>query len=96
LADSLAKAKAEMAKQAPASNASSGTNEKPAEATPEQKEQQRKACEQLRNFDLGKTMANATKSVVSEALNEVKQEKEAEAKNKAKDKVKGLFKKPHI
>lgn len=97
LADSLAKAKAEMAKQAPASSASNGgASEKPTEMTPEQKEQQRKACEQLRNFDLGKTMANATKSVVNEALNEVKQEKEAEAKNKAKDKIKGLFKKPHI
>jgi hypothetical protein len=97
LADSLAKAKEEMAKQAPASTASNGgASDKPAEMTPEQKEQQRKACEQLQNFDLGKTMANATKSVVSEALNEVKQEKEAEAKNKAKDKIKGLFKKPHI
>ena len=41
-------------------------------------------------------MANATKSVVSEALNEVKQEKEAEAKNSAKEKIKGLFKKPHL
>jgi hypothetical protein len=97
LTDSLAKAKAEMAKEQPAATtSSSGGSEKPAEMTPEQKEQQQKSCEQLRNFDLGKTMANATKSVVSEALNEVKHEKEAEAENKAKDKIKGLFKKPHI
>jgi hypothetical protein len=96
LTDSLAKAKAELAKQQPAASSSNGGGGQPAEMTPEQKEQQRKSCEQLKNFDLGKTMANATKSVVNEALNEVKQEKEAEAKNKAKDKVKGLFKKPHI
>jgi hypothetical protein len=94
LADSLAKAKAEMAKQAPASNASSG--EKPRELTPEEKAQQREACEKLKNFDLGKTMADAGKSVVKEALNEAAQEKEAEAKNSAKNKIKGLFKKPHL
>lgn len=97
LADSLAKAKTEMAKQAPASNASNASsNEKPRELTPEEKEQQRKACEQLKNFDLGKTMADAGKSVVKEALNEVAREKEAEAKNSAKNKIKGLFKKPHF
>jgi hypothetical protein len=97
LADSLAKAKAEMAK-AQASNASSNSNsgDQPKELTPEEKEQQRKACEQLKNFDLGKAMANAGKSVVKEALNEAAQEKEAEAKNSAKNKIKGLFKKPHL
>ena len=94
LADSLAKAKAEMAKQAPASNASSA--EKPRELTPEEKAQQRAACEKLKNFDLGKTMADAGKSVVKEALNEAAQEKEAEAKNSAKNKIKGGFKKPHL
>jgi hypothetical protein len=91
LADSLAKAKAEMAKQTSPSG-----GEKPKELTPEEKEQQRQACEQLKNFDLGKTMANATKSVVKEALNEAAQEKQAEAKNEAKSKIKGLFKKPHL
>lgn len=96
LADSLAKAKAEMAKQAPASTANAGGNEHPRELTPEEKEQQRKACEQLKNFDLGKAMADAGKSVVKEALNEAAQEKEAEAKNSAKNKIKGLFKKPHL
>jgi hypothetical protein len=97
LADSLAKAKAEMAKQAPASNASNASSaEKPRELTPEEKAQQRAACEKLKNFDLGKTMADAGKSVVKEALNEAAQEKEAEAKNSAKNKVKGLFKKPHL
>jgi hypothetical protein len=97
LADSLAKAKAEMAKQAPASNASNASSgEKPRELTPEEKAQQRAACEKLKNFDLGKTMADAGKSVVKEALNEAAQEKEAEAKNSAKNKIKGLFKKPHL
>jgi hypothetical protein len=100
LADSLAKAKAEMAKQALVSKASNTSNassaEKPRELTPEEKAQQRAACEKLKNFDLGKTMADAGKSVVKEALNEAAQEKEAEAKNSAKNKVKGLFKKPHL
>ena len=100
LADSLAKAKAEMAKQAPASKTSNTSNassaEKPKELTPEEKAQQRAACEKLKNFDLGKTMADAGKSVVKEALNEAAQEKEAEAKNSAKNKIKGLFKKPHL
>jgi hypothetical protein len=97
LTDSLAKAKAEMAKEQPAASAStSGGSEKPAEMTPEQKEQQQKACEQLRNLDVGKMMANATKSVLHEALTQVKNDEEAKAKNKATEKVKGLFKKPHI
>jgi hypothetical protein len=103
LSDSLAKAKAELAKakadaekNGTASNASTGGNQQPRELTPEEKEQQRQACEQLKNFNLGKTMANATKQVVSEALNEVKQEKEDEAKNSAKNKIKGIFKKPHF
>jgi hypothetical protein len=97
LADSLAKAKAEMAKQAPPANASSSSsNEKSRELTPEEKEQQRKACEQLQHFDLGKTMADAGKSVVKEAVNEVAQEKQAEAKNEAKNKIKGMLKKPHF
>jgi hypothetical protein len=96
LADSLAKAKAEMAKETPTSTASSGTNEQPKELTPEEKEQQRKACEQLKNFDLGKTMAAAGKSVVSEAVNEAAKEKEAEVKNSAKNKIKGILKKPHL
>jgi hypothetical protein len=100
LADSLAKAKTEMAKQAPASTSSSsssnGSTEQPKELTPEEKEQQRKACEQIKNFDLGKTMANAGKSVVSEAVNEAAKEKEAEVKNESKNKIKGILKKPHF
>jgi hypothetical protein len=97
LADSLAKAKAEMAKQQQASTASTASGgEQPKELTPEEKEQQRQACEALKNFDLGKTMANAGKSVVGEALHEVQEEKKAELKNDAKQKIKGLFKKPHL
>jgi hypothetical protein len=95
LADSLAKAKAEMAKQqSSSSDTSSGA--KPRELTPEEKEQQRQACESLKNFDLGKTMANAGKSVVSEAVNEAVDEKKAEVKNDAKNKIKGFIKKPHL
>jgi hypothetical protein len=97
LADSIAKAKADMAKQQQTSNASSsGGGEQPKELTPEEKAKQREACEALKNFDLGKTMANAGKSVVGEALHEVQEEKKAEVKNDAKQKIKGLFKKPHL
>ena len=97
LTDSLAKAKAEMAKQQASSSAgNSGGGEQPKELTPEEKAQQRQACEALKNFDLGKAMANAGKSVVGEALHEVQEEKKAEAKNEAKQKIKGLFKKPHL
>lgn len=102
LADSLAKAKADMAK-ASASNASStsstsSTNgdEQPRELTPEEKAQQRQACEALKNFDLGKAMANAGKSVVNEAVNEAVEEKKAEVRNDAKNKIKGVIKKPHF
>lgn len=96
LADSIAKAKADMAKQQSASASSAGSSRQQRELTPEEKAQAQQACEALKSFDLGKAMANAGKSVVGEALQEVKQEQEAEAKNKAKDKIKGLFKKPHL
>jgi len=104
LADSLAKAKADMANQrssnvsnASSSNASTASSTgQQRELTPEEKAQAEQACESLKSFDLGKAMASAGKSVVREALQEEKQEQEAEAKNKAKDKIKGLFKKPHL
>jgi hypothetical protein len=98
LADSIAKAKAEMAKQQPtATNASATTTDsQPRELTPEEKAQMRQACEAMKNFDLGKTMSNAGKSIVSEAVNEAVQEKKAEARNEAKNKIKGLIKKPHF
>jgi hypothetical protein len=95
LADSIAKAKSEMAKQSNASNASA-TNAPAHEPTPEEREQQRQACEALKNFNLGKAMSDATKQVFSEAVNEAVQEKKTEAKEDAKQKIKGLFKKPHF
>ena len=95
LADSIAKAKSEMAKQSNASNAST-TSSAPHELTPEEREQQRKACEALKNFDLGKAMSDATKQVFSEAVHEAVEEKKAETKEDAKQKIKGLFKKPHL
>ena len=96
LADSIAKAKAEMANQQTASNASSTTGSEQRELTPEEKAQQRQACEALKNFDLGKTMANAGKSIVNEAVHEVVEEKKAEVRNDAKNKLKGFIKKPHL
>ena len=95
LADSIAKAKSEMASRSNASNASA-TNASTHEPTPEEREQQRKACEALKNFNLGKAMSDATKQVFSEAVHEAVQEKKAEAKEDAKQKIKGLFKKPHF
>jgi hypothetical protein len=98
LADSIAKAKSEMASQSNASNASntSTTSAGTREPTPEEREQQRQACEALKNFNLGKAMSDATKQVFSEAVNEAVQEKKAEAKEDAKQKIKGLIKKPHF
>lgn len=97
LADSIAKAKAEMAKQQqPTATNASTTTGQPRELTPEEKEQQRQACEALKNFDLGKTMSNAGKSIVNEAVNEAVEEKKAEEKEKAKNKIKGFIKKPHL
>jgi len=95
LADSIAKAKAEMAKQSNASTAST-TSAAPHEPTPEEREQQRQACEALKNFNLGKAMSDATKQVFSEAVHEAVEEKKAETKEDAKQKIKGLFKKPHL
>ena len=95
LADSIAKAKTEMAKQSNASTAST-TSAAPHEPTPEEREQQRRACEALKNFNLGKAMSDATKQVFSEAVHEAVEEKKAETKEDAKQKIKGLFKKPHL
>jgi hypothetical protein len=91
LADSLAKAKAEFASQKQNQAASPGTAH--AAAMPQMDQA---TCNQLKNLDLGKMMANAMNSVVKEAAGEVVQEQKAEAKEKAKSKIKGLFKKPHF
>jgi hypothetical protein len=96
LADSIAKAKAEMAKQPTATNASTTSGSEQREMTPEEKAQAKQACEALKNFDLGKTMANAGKSVVNEAINEAVDEKKAEVRQDTKNKIKGLIKKPHF
>lgn len=98
LADSIAKAKSEMASQSNASNPSSAstTSTSTREPTPEEREQQRQACEALKNFNLGKAMSDATKQVFSEAVHEAVQEKKMEAKEDAKQKIKGLIKKPRF
>lgn len=88
LADSIAAAKAKV-EEAKAEAAAKG---QPTEMTPEQKEQMRQACEMIKNFDLGKAMANA--------LNEMKKELGNAAVDAAKqgvsNKLKGLLKKPKI
>lgn len=89
LADSIAKAKTQSAGAAKSAGDSASR-----ELTPEEKEQQRQACEALKNFDLGKSMASATKQVFSEAVNEAVSEKKAEVRQGAKNKIKGLIKKP--
>ncbi|MFL5496046.1 MAG: hypothetical protein ACJ8DC_16805 [Gemmatimonadales bacterium] len=97
LADSIAKAKSEMASRSSTSNVSNASTTSAAhEPTPEEREQQRQACEALKNFNLGKAMSDATKQVFSEAVNEAVQEKKMEAKEGAKQKIKGLLKKPHF
>lgn len=83
LADSLAKAREQLAQQ----QASAGGEGQ--QVTPEQ---QQAACDALRNFDLGKAMANAMnqwkKAMVEGAKNAAAEE--------AKKGLKGLFKKPRI
>ena len=64
--------------------------------TPEEKAQQRQGCEALKNFDLGKTMANAGKSIVNEAVNEAVEEKKAEVATRPRTRSRGCSKKPHL
>ncbi len=88
LADSIAASKVKL-EQAKAEAAAKG---QPTEMTAEQKEQAKQACEMLKNFDLGKVMANALNAMKKElgnaAVDAVKQG--------AMNKFKGLIKKPRI
>lgn len=85
LADSLAKAKAEMA-QAPAGSGAT------TQQTPEQKAAMQQACEAMKNFDLGKAIADATSQMGKEIADAMKRAAVEAAKNAATSKIKGLFK----
>jgi len=87
LTDSLAKAKA----AAPSAQASAQPGQPP-KPTPAQQAEMQQACEFLKNFDLGKTFADATDQMAKEMADAAKQA----AKNAGTNKLKGLFKKPKI
>ena len=89
LADSLAKAKQELA----AAQAKSGTppGEMP-KMTPEQEAEMQKACETMKNLDIGKVIADAANNVLKNMAAQMKQAAIDQAKQEAANKVKGLFK----
>lgn len=86
LADSLAKAKAQL--QA----AQAQVGGKPPELTPEQKAGMQQACDAIKTFDLGKVMADATGQMAKELIDAAKKAAMDAAKQKAKSGIKGLFK----
>jgi len=92
LVDSIAKAKAEV-------QAAQGTAGQPGQrpaATPAQQAQLQQACDALKNFDMGKTIADATNQMAKEMADAAKQQAIDAAKNAGTNKLKGLFKKPKI
>lgn len=91
LADSIAKAKAQMPTQA-----SGGGTGQPAQMTPEQQASMQKACDAIKNFDLGKAFADATNQMVKEIADAAKKQAVESGKEAATSKIKGLFKKPKI
>ena len=92
LADSLAKAKAEME----AAQAKAGTGGEPPKLTPEQQAAMQKACETMKNLDVGKMIADASNQWMKSMADAAKNAAVDAAKNAATDKVKGIFKKPKI
>jgi hypothetical protein len=92
LADSLAKAKTQMASaqaQAPAGG-------QPPKLTPEQQASMQQACETLKNMDVGKMIADASNQMLKGMADAAKRAATDAAKNAAENKVKGMFKKPKI
>ena len=89
LADSLAKAKQELA----AAQAKGGTapGEMP-KMTPEQEAEMQKACETMKNLDIGKVIADAANDVLKNMAAQMKQAAIDAAKQEATNKVKGMFK----
>jgi hypothetical protein len=99
LADSIAKAKQELAQ------AQAGHNGQPTQLTPEQQASMQQACDALKhlNLDVGKAIADAANQALKDMADVAKQaasdaaKKAAEdKKNEASNKIKGLFKKPKI
>lgn len=95
LADSLAKARAQMA-TAPQGSSASGPAAAPRQPTAEERAQQRQACEALKNFDLGKEMSAATHRVLDDAVKEGLKEKQNQVESGAKEKIKGFIRRPHF
>jgi hypothetical protein len=90
LADSLAKAKAEMAQ------VQAGNPGQPPKLTPEQQASMQKACETMKNLDVGKMIADASNQMLKGMADAAKRAATDAAKNAAENKVKGVFKKPKI
>jgi hypothetical protein len=93
LADSLAKARAEL--QAAQAKAGQSAGELP-KRTPEEEASMQQACETMKNFDMGKMIADATNNAMKSLAASAKQAAVDAAKNAAKSKVEGIFKKPKI
>jgi len=92
LADSIAKAKVQMQQ----TQASSGGSGQPPQMTPEQQASMQKACEAIKNFDMGKVLADATNQMMKEIAESAKRQAVESGKEAATSKIKGLFKKPKI
>ena len=92
LADSIAKAKAQL----PQTQASSSGNGQPQQMTPEQQANMQQACNAIKNFDMGKVLADATNQMVKEITDAAKKQAVESGKEAATSKIKGLFKKPKI
>jgi hypothetical protein len=94
LTDSLAKAKAELqAAQAKASAQNPGEMPK---MTPEQEASMQKACETMKNLDVGKVIADAANDAMKQMAAQAKQAAIDAGKNAVNQKIQGIFKKPKI
>jgi hypothetical protein len=90
LADSLAKAKTEIAA------AQAGPSGQPPTLTPEQQASMQKACDAMKNLDVGKMISDASNQMLKGMADQAKQAAVNAAKTAAENKVKGIFKKPKI
>jgi hypothetical protein len=93
LADSLAKAKAEL--EAAQAKAGQSGGEMP-KMTPEQEASMQRACEMMKNFDVGNVVGNVANFALKSIAEQAKQAAIDAAKNAAKNKIQGIFKKPKI
>lgn len=92
LADSLAKAKAEI-ESAQAKSAAPGT---PPKLTPEQQASMQQACETMKNLDVSKMISDASNQMLKGMVDQAKQAAMNAAKSAAENKVRSIFKKPKI